>query len=94
MQREQQQYVIERDIEGAGNLSETELGTIARKSCDVLDNLGPDIRWIHSYVTADRVYCIYAAKDESLIRKHAELGGFPADRISRVGTVIDPSTAT
>lgn len=86
-------FVIERDIPGAGRLTEQELREISRKSCKVLDELGSSIRWIHSYVTDDRIYCIYDAADPSLLRKHAAMGNFPADRISRVGTIIDPSTA-
>jgi hypothetical protein len=92
--RKLQQYVIERDIPGAGALNAAELGDIAQRSCAVLDELGPDIRWIHSYVTNDRVYCVYAAVNENVIRLHAEKGGFPANRISAVATIIDPSTAT
>lgn len=90
---EQRSYVIERDIPGAGKLSPQELAAIAQKSCAVLDELGPSIQWIHSYVTADRVYCIYSTTDPALIRRHAELGGFPANRISQVESIIDPSTA-
>jgi hypothetical protein len=86
-------FVIERDIPGAGKLSPAELKKISQKSCGVLASLGPSVQWIHSYVTADRLYCIYHATDESLVMRHAELGGFPANRISRVATVIDPSTA-
>jgi hypothetical protein len=92
-QDEHQSFVIERDLPGAGKLSQEQLGEVARKSCAVLDELGPTIRWIHSYVTEDRIYCIYSAPDEELIRRHAELGGFPANRVSRVGSIIDPSTA-
>lgn len=88
-----QQYVIERDIPGAGALDAAELAGVAQRSCTVLDELGPEIRWIHSYVTNDRVYCVYAAANEQLIRRHAEKGGFPANRISAVATIIDPSTA-
>jgi hypothetical protein len=91
--REPQRFVIERDLPGAGSLSPEELGDVARKSCAVLDELGPSIQWIHSYVTDDRIYCIYSAPDEGLVRRHAELGGFPANRISRVRSIIDPSTA-
>jgi hypothetical protein len=87
-------FVIERDLPGAGKLSQTELGDIARKSCGVLDQLGPAIRWIHSYVTDDRIYCIYSAPGPEVIRCHARMGGFPANRISRVASIIDPSTAT
>jgi hypothetical protein len=90
---EPRQYVIERDIPGAGNLSHAELADISRKSCAVLDELGPKIRWIHSYVTDDKVYCVYSAPDEQLIRRHAETAGFPANRISQVSSIIDPSTA-
>lgn len=90
---EYHRFVIERDIPGAGTLSEDELANIARKSCAVLDELGASIRWIHSYVTDDRIYCIYSALNEDLIRRHAELGGFPANRISRMSAIIDPSTA-
>ncbi len=88
-----QRFVIERDLPGAGELSQEELGDVARRSCGVLDELGASIQWIHSYVTVDRIYCIYSATDEELIRRHAELGGFPADRIARVASIIDPSTA-
>jgi hypothetical protein len=86
-------FVIERDIPGAGKLSPAELKSISQKSCGVLSSLGPNVHWVQSYVTADRLYCIYHATDESLVRRHAELGGFPANKISRVTTVIDPSTA-
>jgi len=86
-------FVIERDISGAGKLSPAELKNISLKSCGVLSSLGPSVQWVHSYVTADRIYCIYHAADESLVRRHAELGGFPANKISRVTTVIDPATA-
>jgi hypothetical protein len=86
-------FVIERDIPGAGNLSPAELKAISRKSCGVLSSLGPSVNWIQSYVTGDKLYCIYHASDESLVRRHAELGGFPANRISRVTSIIDPSTS-
>lgn len=86
-------FVIERDVPGAGKLSHAELVGLSKKSCAVLDALGPSIQWIHSYVTGDRIYCIYSAPDAALIRRHAELGGFPANRISLVAAVIDPSTA-
>jgi hypothetical protein len=86
-------FVIERDVPDVGRLSPAELAALSRKSCAVLDQLGPAVQWIHSYVTGDRIYCIYSADDPELIRRHAELGGFPADRISRVAAVIDPSTA-
>ena len=86
-------YVIERDFPGAGNLSAEELHAISQKSCDVLQSLGPQIQWQHSYVTADKVYCVYIAPNEELIREHARQGGFPADRVSEVSTIIDPLTA-
>jgi len=86
-------FVIEREIPGAGNLSPAELKSISQKSCGVLSSLGPSVQWVHSYVTDDKIYCVYLAKDESLVRRHAELGGFPANRIARVKAVIDPSTA-
>ncbi len=89
----QPSFVIERDLPGAGQLTQEELAAIARKSCDTLDQLGPSIKWIHSYVTDDRIYCIYSAPGPDLIRRHAEIGGFPVSRISRVATIIDPSTA-
>ena len=86
-------FVIERDIPGAGAMSPADLKMISQKSCGVLTSLGPAVQWVQSYVTGDKIYCIYQAADESLVRRHAELGGFPANRISRVTTVIDPSTA-
>jgi Protein of unknown function (DUF4242) len=86
-------FVIERDISGAGKMSPADLKTISLKSCGVLSSMGPSVQWVHSYVTADKIYCIYHAADESLVRRHAELGGFPANKISRVTTIIDPATA-
>lgn len=86
-------FVIEREIPGAGKLTPAELKTISRKSCGVLSSMGPSVQWVHSYVTGDKVYCIYHATDESLVRRHAELGGFPANKISQVFGIIDPSTA-
>ncbi|MGH8220870.1 MAG: DUF4242 domain-containing protein [Steroidobacteraceae bacterium] len=86
-------FVIERDIPGAGNLSPAELKAISNKSCGVLSSLGPSIQWVQSYVTPDKIYCICYAANESLVRQHAELGGFPANKISVVKTVIDPATA-
>jgi hypothetical protein len=86
-------YVIERDLPGAGNLGSEELRAIAEKSCGVLRGLGPAIQWVHSYVTADKIYCVYLAPDEQLIREHARQGGFPANRVSEVSRVIDPTTA-
>ena len=86
-------YVIERDIPGAGKLTPTELRGISQKSCGVLNNQGPAIQWVTSYVTGDKVYCVYIAPNEEMIREHARQGGFPANKISRVTAVIDPSTA-
>ena len=86
-------YVIEREIPGAGKLTPKELHGIAQQSCGVLKNLGPQIQWLHSYVTADKLYCVYIAPDEATVRAHAQQGGFPANRISEVKTVIDPTTA-
>jgi hypothetical protein len=86
-------YVIEREIPGAGNLKPQELQAISQKSCGVLRNLGPQVQWIHSYVTQDKIYCVYIAPDENAVREHARLGGFPANRISQVHEVIDPTTA-
>lgn len=86
-------YVIERDIPNAGKLSDQELQGISQKSCGVLRNLGPQIQWVQSYVTDDKVYCVYIAPNEQMVREHAKQGGFPADRISEVKSVIDPTTA-
>ena len=86
-------YVIEREIPGAGNMSPQELQSVSQKSCRVLRNLGPQIQWLHSYVTGDKIYCIYIAPNEEMIREHAQQGGFPANRISEIKTVIDPTTA-
>ena len=89
----QNMYVIEREIPGAGNLSAAELKAISQKSCGVLRDLGPQIKWLHSYVTGDRVYCVYLAPSEELVREHAQRGGFPANTVSRVTTIISPKTA-
>jgi hypothetical protein len=86
-------FVIERDIPGAGKLSPQELQAISQKSCGVLREMGPQIQWVQSYVTDDKIYCVYVAPDEEAVRKHAQKGGFPANRISRVRGVIDPTTA-
>lgn len=86
-------YVIERDIPGAGNLSPADLQGISQKSCGVLNQLGPEIQWVHSYVTDDKVYCVYIAPSAEMIREHAQQGGFPANRISEVKTIIDPTTS-
>ncbi len=93
MSKQTEKYVIERNLPGAGRLSEKELRDISSKSCSVLDQLGPSIKWIHSYVTADKIYCVYSTEDKSLIGRHAELGGFPANSIAKVEHIIDPSTA-
>lgn len=85
-------YVIEREIPGAGRLSVDELQAISRKSCSVLSQLGPQIQWVESFVTADKIYCIYIAPSEQLVLEHARQGGFPANRIAEVRTVIDPTT--
>jgi hypothetical protein len=86
-------YLIERELPGAGKLSPADLRGISQKSCSVLNNMGPQIQWIHSYVTGDKIYCVYRAPNEEMVREHAKQGGFPANRISEITTVIDPSTA-
>ena len=86
-------YVIERELPGAGNLSAEELQGVAQASCDVLKNLGPQIQWVQSYVTDDKIYCVYIAPNEELIREHASQGGFPANKVSQVKNIIDPTTA-
>jgi cell division inhibitor SulA len=86
-------YVIERELPGAGKLSAQELQGISEKSCGVLRDLGPQIQWQQSYVTADKIYCVYIAPNEQLVREHARQGGFPANRISRIAAGIDPTTA-
>jgi len=86
-------YVIEREIPGAGKLSAEELRNISQKSCSVLRGLGPQIQWLESFVTADKLYCVYIAPSADLVREHAAQGGFPANRISEIKTVIDPTTA-
>jgi hypothetical protein len=86
-------YVIEREIPGAGKMSPAELKAISQKSVGILGDLGPKIQWVHSYVTDDKIYCVYNAPNVALIQKHAECGGFPANRISQVRTIIDPTTA-
>ena len=86
-------YLIEREIPGAGQMSASDLQAVSRRSCEVIRNLGPDLHWVESFVTADKVYCIYIAPDAELIRKHAEQGGFPANRISEIKGIIDPATA-
>jgi hypothetical protein len=86
-------FVIEREIPGAGSLSEAELREVSRKSVGVLKEMGPEIQWLHSYVTGDKVYCVYLAPDDATIREHAKRVGIPANRISAVRNLIDPSTA-
>jgi hypothetical protein len=86
-------YIIEREIPNAGALSAEELRTIAQRSCAVLKSLGPEIQWIQSYVTEDKITCVYIAPRIELVVRHARLGGFPADRVLEVGTIIDPTTA-
>jgi uncharacterized protein DUF4242 len=86
-------YVIEREITGAGKLTPEQLQGISQKSCGVLQKLGPQIQWIESYVTDDKVYCVYIAPNEAVVREHAKQGGFPANRVSEVRAIIDPTTA-
>jgi len=87
------QFVIERDMPGVGGLGAAELKGASQQSCSVLRDLGPEIQWVHSYVTDDKIYCVYRAPSEDLIRQHAETSGFPANRISEVRATIDPTTA-
>jgi len=86
-------YVIERNVPGAGKMSPQELQGVSQKSCGVLRNLGPQIQWLESFVTDDKIYCVYIAPNEEMVREHARQGGFPADRVSEVKTMIDPTTA-
>lgn len=86
-------YVIEREIAGAGKLTPDQLKGISQKSCGVLKKLGPQIQWLESYVTDDKIYCVYIAPDEATVREHAKQGGFPANRVSEVKGIIDPTTA-
>ena len=86
-------FVVEREIPGAGSLTPAQLQAISQKSCGVLKDLGPSIQWQHSYVTGDKIYCIYIAPNEELVRAHAAQGGFPANRISRITSIIDPTSA-
>jgi hypothetical protein len=86
-------YVIERDIPGAGKLTPEQLNGISQKSCSVLKGLGPQIQWVESYVTDDKIYCVYIAPNEALVREHAKQGGFPANRVSEIRRMIDPTTA-
>jgi hypothetical protein len=86
-------FVIEREIPGAGKLSPADLHAISQKSCGVLSSMGPKIQWLESYVTDDKIYCVYIAPDEATVREHATRGGFPANRVSRIATMIDPTTS-
>lgn len=86
-------FIIERELPGAGDLTEDQLQSIAGKSCDVLQGMGGDVQWLQSYVTGDKIYCVYIAPDEERVREHARRGGFPANSVSRVTTVIDPTTS-
>lgn len=85
-------YLIERELSGAGNLSSDELAGISQSSCSILKNMGPEIQWVQSYVTGDKIYCIYIAPNEEMILEHARQGGFPANRVSEIKKLIDPTT--
>ena len=87
------QYLIERNIPGAGKLSAADLKGISQKSCSVLNTMGPQIQWVHSYVTGDQIFCVYRAPNEEMVREHARQGGFPADKVSEIKTIINPTTA-
>ena len=86
-------YVIEREIPGAGKLTQQQLKNISQTSCRILQNLGPEINWVHSYVTEDKIYCVYIAPNKEMILEHAKQGGFPANSVSEVSTIIDPTTS-
>ena len=86
-------FLIEREIPGAGDLSGAKLQEISQTSCGVLQKMGPQIQWLHSYVTGDKIYCVYIAPNEAMVREHAQQGGFPANRVSEITSVIDPTTA-
>ena len=86
-------YVIEREIPGAGKLTAEQLKGISQTSCGVLRKMGSEIQWLHSYVTTDKIYCVYIAPNEEMVREHAKLGGFPANSVSQISTIIDPTTA-
>lgn len=86
-------YVIEREIPGAGDMSSQELQAVSQTSCGVLRQMGPTIQWLQSYVTGDKIYCVYIAPNEEMIREHAQKGGFPANRVSEIKSIIDPTTA-
>ncbi len=87
------QYLIERELPGAGKLSPEELKGISQTSCGVLNEMGPQIQWVHSYVTGDKIYCVYRAPNEAMVREHAQRGGFPANQVSEIASVINPTTA-
>ena len=87
------QYIIEREIPGASSLTAEQLKAISQTSCGVLNKMGPEIQWDHSYVTADKIYCVYNAPNEEMVREHAQQGGFPANSVSKVSTIISPATA-
>lgn len=86
-------YIIEREVPGAGNLSADQLKAISQTSCGVLNKLGPSIQWVQSFVAGDKIYCVYIAPNEEMIREHASQGGFPANKITEIAAVIDPTTA-
>ena len=86
-------FIIERNLPGAENLTAGELKSISRTSCDVLSNMGPEIQWVHSYVAGDKIYCVYKAATADMVYEHAKLGGFPANAVTEIASVIDPSTA-
>lgn len=86
-------YVIEREIPGAGKLTADELKAISQTSCGVLEKMGPQIQWVHSYVVDDKIYCVYIAPNEDMVREHAKQGGFPANKVSAVSAIIDPTTS-
>ncbi len=86
-------FIIEREIPGAGKFSDEQLRSISQKSCSVLDQMGPHIQWLQSYVTGDKIYCVYVAPNEQMIREHAERGGFPANVVAKISRIIDPTTA-
>jgi len=89
----QNMYVIEREVPGASNLTSEELKAMSQSSCGVLEKMGSEIKWLHSYVTGDKIYCVYTAPSEEMVLEHAKLGGFPANSVAKVATIIDPSTA-
>ncbi|MHB1105817.1 MAG: DUF4242 domain-containing protein [Lutibacter sp.] len=93
LKENQNMYVIEREIPDAGKLSAEELKAISKISCGVLEKMGSEIQWVHSYVTTDKIYCVYLAPNEEMVREHAKQGGFPANFVSKVATMIDPKTA-